>query len=430
MIIPLAMSLIACSLQLCAEEIREIPIEESQEETLPARPTVVISDKTQQPPPPAPIKKTPHFAGARRSAVEKKKSPHPSKAKRAKSPWFSSKTYPKVDKKEVVEADVEELSEEAPYFIRTSAFLADSDDDKLPLYAARDEYPKTGVNARNGHLFVVGEWLFWQTREQGTEFATITPVAFDYTCGFRAGLGVHLPHADGWDIYGEYTDVRPSASTHRHQRSYPLFAFQGAGLSGNFVDTAKAHWDVTFQSVDLTFSRAYYLSPSWSVHPFLGMKGAWIDQSVAVTYTGGYIPLGGSIVTDLRNDFKGAGPLLGVDATWHWGQGFGLKGKVATALVMGYFENHQKQVQLSEVVLDYKKGHNLTSPTLQMALALSWDYTWNREMCHFGIDVGFESQYWWSQNQTELFGSQFPSYQRQNGDLSLYGPSARARFDF
>lgn len=427
MIIRLALSLIACSVVVYGEEVQEFPIEEQQETT---RPTVVISEKKAQPSAPAPIKKTPHFAGARRSAVEKKKSSNSSKPKRAKSPWFSSKTYPKVERKEVVEADVEELTDEAPRFIRTSALLADADDHRLAVYQTRDEYPQTGVDAKNGHLFLVGEWLFWQTREQGTEFATITPMEFDYTSGFRVGLGVHLPQSDGWDLYGEYTDVRPSASTHRHGQCYPLFAFQGAALSGAFVEHARAHWDLTFQTVDLTFGRAYYLSSSWSVHPFLGMKGAWINQSAKVTYTGGYIPLDGSIATDLYNDFKGAGPILGADATWHWGRGFGLKAKISTALLMGYFENHQKQFQLDDEVLDYKKGHNLTSPTLQMVLALTWDHTWNREMCHFGIDLGFESQYWWSQNQTEIFSSQFASYQRQNGDLSLYGPSIGIRFDF
>ena len=67
-----------------------------------------------------------HFAGARRpSAVGKfKKS---SRSKKIKSPWFSSKTYPKAERKDDLSEETPFLPEDAPHFIRRSVMARDAD---------------------------------------------------------------------------------------------------------------------------------------------------------------------------------------------------------------------------------------------------------------------------------------------------------------
>ncbi len=381
-------------------------------------------------------KPKPHFAGVKKpvETVKARTSTKP-RSKKVKNAWFSSKTQPKPPRKEVVEEEVIELPEDRPHYQKIRSVLADNSA-MLPRGSSvsieeGEQYPRTGVEAPCGHLFFTGEWLYWRVREEGTEFVTTTPMEFDYSSGFRVGVGVHLPYSPGWDIYANYTDYRPKASAHKEGSFYPLFAYQGAGHSGSFVTAAEASWHLDFQTVDLVFGRGYYLASTFSVHPFLGMKGAWIDQNAHIEYEGGYIPDGEMFTTHLKNDFKGAGPLFGVDMRWHWGVGLSLFGDFSSAFVAGHFDNHQEQHQMGQEVVHFNRGYNLVSPFFQMLIGMGWDRNFNRERSHVGLSVGFETQYFCNQNQTELFtGASLPSYQRQKGDLALYGLTLKGRFDF
>jgi hypothetical protein len=409
---------------------------------------VRAAPKSKMAPDEAPKKVKPHYAGAKRQVEVAEDAQK--KSKKVKNQWFFSKTQPKTSKKEAVkveerEEEVAELPADRPYFKRVShlpvsKLTADNSDTmRAPVNSRstdslrREEvsYPQTGFQAPKGHIYFTGEWLFWRTRQEGMEFATSKKIDFDYDSGFRVGLGAHLPY-DGWDSYVNYTYFAPEESEGAHGSFYPLFLYQGAGSSGPVVAEARGHWDIRFQTVDVEFGRVYHLSKTLIFRPFIGLKGAWIDQGAHFHYEGGYIPEGQTFRTHFENEFKGAGPLVGIESNWEVGEGFCLFGNLATALVAGQFHNEQQQHQMggSEVVhLD--TVFNLVSPTLQLAAGIGWDRNFHRDMCHVGISLGFESQYWWNQNQTEKFtDDRLPTYTRQSGDLALYGLTLRGRFDF
>jgi hypothetical protein len=263
------------------------------------------------------------------------------------------------------------------------------------------------------------------------EFVTTKKVAFDFQSGFRVGLGVHLPY-DCWDIYVNYTRFNPEDSDSVHGSFYPLYLFQGAGTQGTTIDKAHAHWKIEFQNVDVEIGRAFYIAKTLVFRPFFGLKGAWIDQDAHIRYEGGFIPIGQTFRTHFENDFKGAGPLIGIASNWLIGAGLSFFGDFAAALIVGHFDNEQKQRQFSGAeVVNLNSDFNLVSPTAQMIVGLAWDGNFNKERYHVGLSAGFESQYWWGQNQTEQFTDKdFPIYVREKGDLAFYGLTLRARFDF
>ena len=400
----------------------------------------------------SPKKLKPHYAGARR-APEKNKSDTPQKKpSHVKNQWFSSKTHPKVGKKETPkeEKTSTELPADSPRYIKTSSQQTSSDYfqvDSTKAIAWRsstphsaeekqeiesDYYPKSGFQAPNGHFYVTGEWLFWGTRQEGMEFVTAKKVDFDFQSGFRVGLGVHLPN-DRWDIYINYTRFNPEDEDSAHGSFYPLFLFQGTGgPRGSFVSEAHAHWEIEFQNLDVEIGRAFYIAKTLNLRPFFGLKGAWIDQDAHIRYEGGFIAAEQIFRTYFKNDFKGAGPLLGIESNWILGAGFSFFADLTTALIVGHFDDHQKQYQLNGVeVVNLDSDFNLVSPTVQMIAGLAWDRNFNQERCHVGLSAGFESQYWWCQNQTEQFtDDQFPIYVREQGDLAFYGLTLRGRFDF
>lgn len=443
------------------EETNELSAEEKQEQkqtasepgrrvAFPKKNTASTTEKASTNP--ELLKVKPHYAGVRKpqpKSLEGKK-----KSSKIKNQWFSSKTHPKADKKGAKKAVVveesyvsaAELPADRPFYIRKSQLTAQNDDSVMKsspsMYSSHERepqqqpeeghlYPKAGFQAPDGHIYLTTEYLLWRTRQEGMEFATVKKINFEFNSGFRVGLGVHMPH-DGWDIYVNYTRFVPEHSNSAHGSFYPLFLFQGTGPQGTSVTEAHAHWEIEFQNVDVEIGRVYYIAKTLTFRPFVGMKGAWINQHAHIHYQGGYIPAGQTYRTHFMNDFKGAGPLIGIESNWQLGDGFSLFGDLAAALVVGHFHNKQEQHQLGGAeVVDLDSRFNLVSPFLQMVAGVAWDRNFNRDRCHFGISAGFETQNWWNQNQTEQFTDvSFPIYVREKGDLAFYGLTLRGRFDF
>lgn len=402
----------------------------------------------------APKRQKPHYAGVRRQQPRTNISDDGKKSSsKVKNKWFSSKTQPKVVKKETVQADAPaEPVEDRPYFQRvdnrplapiatqqtlppSSSSSNESDRIERLEVKANDlkedgeglKYPRHGFQAPNGHAFITAEWLYWRARQSGMEYAFAKTVNFEFESGFRVGAGVHMPY-DGWDVYVNYTRYVPDQTSHAEGSVFPLLLYSATSN----VDDAHAHWEIDFQSVDLQVGRVYYIAKTLCLRPYFGIKGAWIDQEAHLRYKGGFVAAGQEYTVHYENDFKGAGPLIGVDANWQLGIGFSLFGNAAAAIVIGQFDLHNRQKQLDGFVpIDLKKDLNLATSMLQLEAGIAWDRNFCEEACHFGISAGFESQYWTNQNQIEQFTTPGqPYYTRADGNLGLYGLTLRARVDF
>jgi Legionella pneumophila major outer membrane protein precursor len=407
-----------------------------------------------------------HFIGVRRPTEKTEEKKRPNSA--AKNPWVKSKTYPK-DKKDKQAKEKKDpvkdqtSSSEVPHFtssrarsrlplasISTSSLLFPESNDtylepetiSYETFSDDDSsYPHLGKDAPSGHVYFTADWLFWRTRESGLEFAVhgasssaTTPYPhsapskcnFDLTSGFRTGFGVHLPD-DGWDIFVNYTDFRPKASKSVDGALFPLLLYTPPSLAAS----AHAEWKITFQTLDIEIGRAYYIGRTLSFRPFLGMTGAWIGQKADIDYKGNSIPSGAVDNLSARNDFKGAGPRVGAGSNWHFGEGLSLFGNGALVLAVGHFDlkNHQSQADVETIHL--ASDLNLISPTLSLIAGLAWDRNFLRDTRHVGLSAGFETQYWWRQNQLERFtDSSTPLFVRTDGDLAFYGLTVRGRFDF
>ncbi len=440
------------SLPMFAEQFYVTNISEQQQETqtpAPAQsnPPVASTPAPDEKEKPAEEKRIkPHYIGVRRPEPRAKR-----KSSKIKNQWFSSKTHPKTAKKEAPheeepEITSAELAEDRPFYVRTVQSSAPTHNSSIksspwmssPQQQQQQEpaseghtYPQAGFQAPKSDVYFTAEYLLWRTRQEGMEFATSKSVRFGFDSGFRFGFGVHLPY-DGWDTYVNYTWFSPVHSQNKHGSFYPLFLFEGAGSQGSSVAEAHARWKLELNVLDVEIGRVYHLSKTLIFRPFVGIKGAWIDQHAHIHYAGGFIPAGQTFRTHFENDFKGAGPLLGIESNWEMGAGLSLFGDLSTAIIVGHFDNEQEQLQLDNAeVVDLNSAFNLVSPFLQMIAGLAWDLNFSKDRYHVGLRAGFETQFWWDQNQIEQFTDKdFPIYVRKQGDLAFYGLTLRARFDF
>jgi len=301
-------------------------------------------------------------------------------------------------------------------------------------------------------IFLTADLLYWKLQEGGNTYAYTydsNPVSvasehfvegkaaktdFDWNFGYRVGVGYRSTY-DAWDIYLNYT----SFSTHAHGKKeesitssktlYPLLQYQE--LEFMEVSKAKARWHVRFQNLDFDFGRDYYVSCHLAFHPSFGVKGAVIDQKMHVAYSG--FDLGSSpYKIHNKNDFWGIGPKAGLSSRWFLGEAFNVFGGLYGALLWGHFDVNNRHFRApsnlpEEQVFDIKDDFDRAVPTAQFLLGLGWDTLFDHDKFHIGLNISFESQYWWRQNQM----TNTPASQNSvSEDLSLYGVTGSITLDF
>lgn len=319
--------------------------------------------------------------------------------------------------------------------------------------------------------FITVDVLYWETKIGGTEYAygDQDPVAslpikgrtkhmeFHWDWGVRAGLGCNFQH-DGWDIRGQYTwfntsgsdstsaglnsSVVPLRGSSEIAGTQPL---PGGGFIQNsfiFCKSAKSQYDFDYQAIDVELGRDYFVSADLSFRPYWGVKTAWIDLQQNTRYTGGQ-PTGSNDQTLGLNehtvhiredsDFWGIGPRTGVGTRWHLGEGISFFGNISGALVYGYFDvDHKERFTLgNDFRIRLNADRHAFSPTVQYQIGLCWDSYFHNNRHHLMIGVGFEGQYWWRMNQMlKIDNATSLKYERYSEDLSMYGVTINAKFEF
>ncbi|MES2345564.1 MAG: Lpg1974 family pore-forming outer membrane protein [Chlamydiota bacterium] len=291
--------------------------------------------------------------------------------------------------------------------------------------------------------FVTGEWLFWQFYEGGTDYAvsfdgvsgSLTgarnkDVEFDWRSGFRVGLGYIFERED-WDLYAMYTQINGKGKKDTRGDIFPLLLYQPGPSFMNQVDCAIARWKIEFKNADVDLGREFFISKRLSFHPAFGVKGAWIDQHVNVEYQRTVSSVEQEFSVHVKNDFSGVGPKLGIGTNWFLVSNVSIYGNIAGALLWGEFKLKQVQEQNEVDDIHLKSSLQKLVPTAQIRAGFLFDIFFNRKRNHFGINLGWEMQYWWCQNQMERFtDSNLPIYLRTSDDLSMQGLTLGARFDY
>jgi hypothetical protein len=146
--------------------------------------------------------------------------------------------------------------------------------------------------------------------------------------------------------------------------------------------------------------------------------------------------------------FWGIGPSGGIDTRWYLatfgcGNNISLFGDFSAALMWGRFKVTEQEVEPGFNIAGNVNHINITGinthlivPMLQAQLGLGWDTSFYDDCFHFALNLGYEIQYWFRQNQMlnilpNLYFSQiYYIYERQSEDLRFHGLTANLRIDF
>lgn len=341
-----------------------------------------------------------------------------------------------------------------------------------------------------GRWSVDSDFLYWTACERGLTFGSKTEqracsshTSFEtrkkhphsrWDVGWRVGIGYQFP-CDCWDATLTWThfDTDGHAKHDENTSSTEWFtpawnSIPGDGdvngrllggrttTEGGFpVDFAHGHWKLRLNLLDLEIGREYCVNSCLSLRPFVGVRGASINEKYNIEYATPLISRIGASTSDrdrvhLKNDFEGAGVRGGLDTDFDLGCGLSIYGGVAASLLYGETEIKSKEILVSSVTPvipnpvtivscfeQHQKDHECGCRAITDAeIGIRWQKMCCNKMVVF--QLGWEHHFFFNQNQFEKFtnynGSnnfgtdRYP--ENVHGDLSVQGLVISTRIFF
>lgn len=283
--------------------------------------------------------------------------------------------------------------------------------------------------------------LTWQVRESGadnwgqmqapgqTSF-NVLDAPFEWNTGFRIGVGHEFSQAS-YDLVLAYSHYQTKAFNQASGVIFSSFVsnyFANNTNGANFgptYNTANIRWQFFYNTIDLNLGRHFKLDPVLQVHPYVGLKAASINQKIYTNWLNPTTPTTFTAATEnLKNDFLGVGPVIGVDTTWaiYSGtrQSFSLIGNIAGGLLCGHWHFDDVYSNNTPVSITTNLDSvNGASPLVDGLLSLQW----SSQFATFDISVrlGYEAQVWF--NQVQFYSLNMGRINRptwlQGGDLEF-----------
>lgn len=328
--------------------------------------------------------------------------------------------------------------------------------DQIYTDTARDTFGAKAASARpqldSYGIYVSADALYWKAFEGGTDYLTkvkainsatapgpivghsIAP-EFNWQWGFRTELGYRTDH-DDWDVAAHFTwfydKANSTVNATAGEQLFSLF-FQPVPLTFTLNAATSDLWLHVYDG-DLCLQKSYFLSRNVSITSLAALRATWINQK-AHTFTSGNAPPGRFINLDLSedSDFWGIGPKIGFSPRWFIGPHWNIFGAFAGSLLYGEFDVRSKALFVGRELANPHDNFHQIVPAAQGALGFGWETNSFCNRYHVAINVTYEAQYWWRQNQWFSYLSpDNPTMilKRLGGDLGLQGLTLNALFDF
>lgn len=319
-----------------------------------------------------------------------------------------------------------------------------------------EAFPRSNAPPQGVHLSA--DALFWTVREGAADnwaqvitpeallgsyvgTATLVDAPFDWNAGFRVGVGRQRTDG-GLDATLSYTNFSTKATSRAAGEVYSAFLGNfyvdntDGGKFGPHYRSAGIRWDFDFHTIDFEIGRRFAVARNLAVHPFVGLKTAIINQRVSSQWRQPIDTLEKtyhftSATEDLRQDFWGIGPSLGVtlEIPLYSQPRYSLKlfGTPSGSLMYGHwtfkdvYENDDT-ISPTRIAIDSSPISGAAT-MLSGVMGVAWTQYFSRATST--LRVGYEAQVWLNQMQ-------FYSYNmgRLNNLTSLHGLTVELCIDY
>ncbi len=212
-------------------------------------------------------------------------------------------------------------------------------------------------------------------------------------------------------------------------------------MFGPHYRSADVEWDFDFHTIDFGLRREVAVAPNLVIRPFVGLKTAIISQSVHSNWrqpidTLENIYLFDSATEELKQDFWGIGPSVGVDLEipWYTKPRYTVKlfGTPSASLMFGhwtfsdvYRNDGPTSLTIPTVSSIAIRTSPITGAATMISGAMGVEWTQYFARATTTVRLGYEAQVWLNQMQ-------FYSYNmgRLNNLMSLHGGVLELRIDY
>ena len=269
--------------------------------------------------------------------------------------------------------------------------------------------------------------------------------------GYHWWFGVDVAYAfpgSGRDVTLAYEGLHGTTKDHT---SIPDAdnVILGSTFSNFLYATAEGEAETNYDAGDLLFGQKLDVGSRIRLHPFAGLRYAYINTQDIGNYTGGRdstayfgpnnpfpTSVDSSENAELENTFNGIGPRFGSDAQVNLGEGFSIRGRLGLSALIG-----SRSIDNSALITYYdvndvavgsvKTNTNSESqtrvvPEIDGRLGLNYTHNLNANLA-LGVEAG-----WQATNYFNVIADSFNADTGQydnNSNFALQGPYARLQLD-
>lgn len=234
-------------------------------------------------------------------------------------------------------------------FVYTVAMCADSQPTHVKKEPMKNGYtaPCSSTFVNDTQVHTSASFIFWQPIQENMQLGVVSdvtatddlangyevPLQENFRPGLKLGLGIDFNY-DNWDTALEYTWFNAKESAHvsldpANTLITLLPAWQIPTLLSPEYSAGSESWNLIMNLLDWNVGRACSIGNKLCIRPFMGMRAAFIKQTLSVDYltqNGSFVALWPSTHLTLSTNSWGLGPEIGAVMNWELGAGFTLIG--------------------------------------------------------------------------------------------------------
>ncbi len=266
---------------------------------------------------------------------------------------------------------------------------------------------------------------------------------FNLDWGLTVAVGRHFEH-DDWDLKIHFdwiqTTGKDSTSTEFSQILIPvnMRSVNALTTSTNFVsaDVGSSKHRIDYYMFDVMLGRGNFMSGCFAITPHVGIKAAWINNTVTNKFTGGTVGTD-AVYMKRGDDFWGVGPQVGVNGNWGMSEGIGLFCDNSMAILLGYakINDHSwSSAAANTLTMTYNEGSiAVLSPALKTFLGLQYEKPVYYGCQHIRIRGGWDTSFYFNQFAHSMILNETPNalfHTDENNTFGLTGLRIDLCWDF
>lgn len=274
------------------------------------------------------------------------------------------------------------------------------------------------IDALRWRVTETNNWVYNNSLSVPNQILDYKGIEFNYNTGVRLGTFYEKNNNNVLLAYTHFNTTANDSATGNLQPSF-IGSVTAKPSHAYLYSSGQVNQRITYNIIDFNVGHDFQPTQAIMLHPFLGVMGGWIDQTIHTQYQGST-----SADEQLINNFKGFGPKVGIDTDiqlfdYHHIRP-ALYASFATTYLLGYWNiTDTTQAVPGNNVNVIGTNPRMGAITLQGAMGFKVDYK------QLQIKLTYEINDW--RDQCQFFDNDTGAH---NNDLVLQGLTLGVSYRF